>query len=442
MNFGDDRSLLQQTVLRIKEIITAKNIITVTVSDQRHMVEQQLRQIDRSLTESIIEEPLSRNTLPAIACAVTAIMRINPDATICVFPADHYIGNESALHEAIGRAVMHSQSGGITALGAKPDRAETGYGYIRRGQLLAQSLAYKIETFTEKPELEKAQSYCASEEYYWNTGIYVFRASVLMDELKALQKEIYDILQNISPLSIDTESSEMQSAYNKFPTISIDYGIMEKTDRAAVVPVEMDWNDMGTWKSYYKHMNKCSDSNVEKGNILTKDTHSSLIISEDGVVAAIGLENVAIVKSKDAVLVSSIERVEEVREIVAQLDQLKSEVEPSGTIVQRPWGSYAVLEEGVCYKIKKVIVKPHQRLSLQKHKYRAEHWVVVSGVAHVINGGREYQLTANESTYIPCGQKHRLENPGEEPLHIIEVQTGSYLGEDDIIRLDDDYNRT
>ena len=436
-----EASLLQQTAERLRQNIPPHHFMTVTCSEQRFAVADQLRAIDPGLTENILVEPMGRNTLPAIAWAAAVIHQRDPNAIIGVFPADHIIAQSDAFHKAYSYAVTLAGQGDIITLGITPSHAATGYGYIRRGAALDGNTAYKVSAFVEKPDKETAQTYIQDGGYYWNAGIFVFQAAVFLTEVQRLQPDIYNQVQALLDLAADDDAARAD-LYERFPNLSIDYGIMEHTDKTVIVPVDMGWNDLGSWKSFYDMMDKDEAANVSQGKVLAHDTRSSLLFSDDGVIAAIGLENIAIIKTDDAVLVSDIHRVQEVKDIVAKLKKSHRDVVAVHSTVQRPWGTYTVLEEGLGFKIKRIVVDPQHKLSLQQHEHRAEHWVVVAGVAHVVNGDEEFDLHANESTFIPQGHLHRLENRGDEPLQIIEVQTGTYLGEDDITRFEDHYGRS
>ncbi len=437
---GED-SLLQQTVKRLLQTVSADHIVTITNDKQQFIVKQQLAEIDPLLIENILVEPQSKNTLPAIAWGSLVIIRRDPNAIIGVFPSDHLIQNVDAFSLALQQAQNIAATGRVVTFGIQPTYAATGYGYIQAGLELEPNSAYEINRFAEKPDFETASKYLAEGNYYWNAGMFAFQAKVLLQELEQHQPAMYQALQELSDLSDELIITQVADVFSKLPNLSIDYGIMEHSKQGAVVPVDFNWNDVGSWNSYYSVEEKDADQNVSQGEVISIDTESSLLISDKGLIAAVGMKDVVIVKTDDAVLVSPRDRVQDVKKVVSELKERNSSLIEAHNTVRRPWGEYTVLEEGPCYKIKRIAVDPGQKLSLQMHKHRAEHWVVVSGRAKVQNDEDIYEIEINESTYIPCGNKHRLENPGQEQLHIIEVQTGAYLGEDDIVRFEDNYGR-
>jgi mannose-1-phosphate guanylyltransferase/mannose-6-phosphate isomerase len=430
-----EESLLQQTARRLLRDVAAHRIVTVTHEDYQFEVKEQLQAINPGLTESLLLEPVKRNTLPAIAWAVETIMCKVPDAVIGVFPSDHMIQDEESFSNGFKEACLVAEEGYLVAFGLRPTSPETGYGYIRADEACSVSSAFKIESFTEKPDMKTACSYLEQGHYYWNAGIFTFKAELFQNELKNLQPSVYQIISDIVNKNGDNDSIREQ--YESLPNLSIDYGIMEKTGCGAVIPMDMKWSDVGSWKALYDIRDKDQSGNVTRGDVITIDAHSSLLMSEKGLLATIGVKDLIIVKTDDAVLISTQDRVQDVREVVDRLKERGSDLVVNHNTVRRPWGSYTVLEKGPGYKIKRIEMDPGRKLSLQLHRQRAEHWVVIEGKAKVTNGDREFFLEANESTFIPRGHKHQLENPGSQPLQIIEVQSGEYVEEDDIVRFDD-----
>jgi len=441
LSMNGKESLYQQTIRRLLREMPPNRIITVTNEVFRHEVLSQARAVDPQLTEHILCEPAMRNTLPAIAWAVSYIARNTPDAIIGVFPSDHVITDSQAFDKAFNDSIRAASHGWIVTFGIQPDRPATGYGYIKQSDRCVYGSIYEADAFVEKPGLAKAKEYLEQRNYYWNAGMFVFSASTFLQELKLLQSEIYCLLHEMTDSLARDPDTELEPFYERFPSISIDYGLMEITRKAAVIPVEMGWNDLGSWNAFYQLAEKDDEDNVKQGEVVSIDSKNSLFLADHGVIGAIGLDNAVVIKTGDAVLVSRREDSENIKELVDRLKIVNEDIVSTPRTNRRPWGSYTVLEVGTMYKIKRLDVSPGEKLSLQKHEQRAEHWVVVAGTAHVINGEDEFDLQTNESTYIPAGTKHRLENRGTEPLQIIEVQTGAYLGEDDIIRLEDNYGR-
>lgn len=435
-------SLLQQTARRLLQVLPPQRIITVTHQDQVYEVEAQLRAIHPALTEHILPEPSGRNTLPAIAWALAAFVDHTPDAVVGVFPADHLVRDQKIFVNIFDKACQAAESGAIVTFGIHPTHASSGYGYIQAGDSVNGDKIYRVDAFVEKPDQVRAKSYLEAGNYYWNSGMFVFRASTFDRELKRLQPLIDEKMREfLAFYNSGSLSDEARQIYASLPHLSIDYGIMEHTDSAVVVPADMQWSDVGSWDALYEISDKDANLNAIQGDVLTIDSRSSLLISRSGLLATVGIENLVVIQTGDAVFVSSRDRVQDVRMIVDELKRQQKDIHENHAIVARPWGQYTVLEEGEAYKIKRIVVEPGHSLSLQKHEHRAEHWVVIKGQAHVVNGEDEFVLEANQSTFIPRGNKHRLSNAGEEPLHIIEVQTGAYVAEDDIVRYEDHYGR-
>jgi mannose-1-phosphate guanylyltransferase/mannose-6-phosphate isomerase len=398
-------------------------------------------------TAHVVTEPLGRNTAAAIGLAALHIQRVDPAAVMIVLPADHWITRPAAFVALLQSATTLAEQELLVTLGIVPDRPETGYGYIKRGRPFPQqpenAAAYQVERFVEKPSLPVAQEYVTSGAYYWNAGIFLWRAATILQEIATYMPALYDDLSEIAR-NLDKKNADVTLAtiYPRLESVSIDYGVLEKSTRIVVVPADIGWSDLGEWTAIHRLSPQDEHGNTLNGNIVNLENENSFVYSSRRPVAAIGLKDMVVVDTEDALLVCSRDRVQEVKTVVQRLQTQGAEVANTPRTVQRPWGTYTVLEESSHFKVKRIVVAPGASLSLQMHQHRSEHWVVVQGVAQVINGEQEFLLHANQSTYIPKETKHRLANPGTEPLEIIEVQTGPYLGEDDIVRFADIYGRT
>ncbi len=437
------KSMLQETVLRLKSWPELMDPLFVAGNEHRFMIAEQLREIDATPLH-ILLEPFGRNTAPAIAAAAHYLKKIDPEAVMLVLPADHVISHLSAFRTAVGRAHQALRGGGLVTFGIVPTRPETGYGYIRRGKALDDSGdAYRVDAFVEKPELELAQSYLSSGEFYWNSGMFMFLAETYLAELEKFQP----MMVSASAEAVNNAYQDMdfcrleQQSFGQCRSESIDYAVMERTQHAVVVPADIGWNDVGSWSALLDVVDCDSDCNVIRGDVYTENTSDSLIRAESRFVATVGIKDLVVVETADAVLVAHRDQVQDVRNVVDYLKKHRRSEHINHTKVYRPWGCYEEIDNGERFHVKRITVKPGHKLSLQMHHHRAEHWVVVRGTALVTCGEQSTLLSENESTYIPIGQKHRLENPGKFPLEIVEIQTGSYLGEDDIVRFDDIYQR-
>jgi mannose-1-phosphate guanylyltransferase/mannose-6-phosphate isomerase len=437
-------SLLQQTVRRIADRKPFAPPVLVANEEHRFIIAEQLREI-AVVPHALLLEPVGRNTAPAACIAALALTETEPDPLMLLMPSDHTIGDLAAFVDAIDRAAAAARSGNLVSFGIAPERAETGYGYIRRGGELDDATgAFAIDQFIEKPGPEQAKVYIASGEYSWNSGIFLFPARLYLEELERLRPDMAAACRRaFAGACRDADFVRLdKEAFSQCIGDSIDYAVMEKTPRAAVVPVSMGWSDIGSWDALWEISAKDPDGNTIEGNVVTQDARNCYLRSEAGLVAAIGIEDLVVVATDDAVMVASRDRSQEVKKLVARLaEESRCEVDALPT-VHRPWGSFKSLHNGHRVQVKHILVKPGGRLSLQMHHHRAEHWVVVQGTAKIIRGEEEMILTEDQSTYIPLGTAHRLENPGKIPLHLIEVQSGSYLGEDDIVRLEDSYGRS
>lgn len=437
-----DRSLFQETVLRASRLPDAAPPVTVCADDHRFMVGEQLQAVGLA-SGGILLEPVARNTAPAIAIAAWHLVARDPDALMLVLPADHLIEDEAAFREAVGRAIGLAADGWLVTFGIRPDYAETGYGYILGGAALGEA-GFAVERFVEKPDRATAEAYVAHGGYSWNSGMFLFRASRYLDELarhapamaEAARTAYERARRDLDFTRIDAE------AFGASPSDSIDYAVMEKTDRAAVVPVSCGWSDIGSWSALWSVAPRDADDNRLDGDVIAVDSRRNLVrASERRMIATLGVEDLVVVDTPDATLVARKDRVQDVKLLV---DRLKADGRTEHLVhrkVYRPWGSYDSLAVGPRFQVKRIVVKPGAALSLQKHAHRAEHWIVVSGTAEVTCDDRIFELRENESTFIPQGSVHRLRNRGDEPVELIEVQSGSYLGEDDIVRLEDVYGR-
>jgi mannose-1-phosphate guanylyltransferase/mannose-6-phosphate isomerase len=439
-------TMLQETVRRLRGLEAAAPVI-VCNDAHRFLVAEQLRQVSVQPC-SIVLEPFGRNTAPAIGLAALAALKSTAAAganaaepVLLVLPADHVIRDTTAFQVAAVAAVTAAEQGRLVTFGVVPSAPETGYGYIRRGEPLGP--VYRIAQFVEKPQLERAKTFVASGEYYWNSGMFVFRARRYLEELErfapaiaAACREAFDA----AKADLDFTRIDAQ-VFGRCPSDSIDYAVMERTADAVVVPLDAGWSDVGSWASLHAASDADTSGNVCHGDVLTEDTSNSYLYSESRLVAAVGLDSHVVVETKDAVLVAPKDRVQDVKALVGRIKDLGRYEHSLHREVFRPWGSYDSLENGNRFQVKRLSVKPGAQLSLQMHHHRAEHWVVVSGTARITRGDETFILEENQSTYIPIGVKHRIENPGKIPLQIIEVQSGAYLGEDDIVRLEDSYGR-
>lgn len=432
------RTMLQETALRVDHLAAP---IIVCNEDHRFLVAEQLLELGIK-PASIILEPVGRNTAPAIALAALTAFNKDKDGIIVVLPADHLIKDVESFRSKLDTAIELAGSGKLVTFGIRPERAETGYGYIKAEHRISDK-ALEIERFVEKPNIATAVDYFVSGKYYWNSGMFVFRADVYLKELEIHQPEIL----NCTRQAFESATEDMdftrvdQEAFARCPEDSIDYAIMEKTDNAVLVPYETDWSDLGSWQAIWEETDKDSDENVILGDVIAEDCTGSLFHAEDHLIAAIGVEDMVIIDTKDALLIAKKERVQDIKKVVDRLKTMERGEYLLHREVHRPWGSYDSIDAGDGYQVKRITVKPGKSLSLQYHHKRSEHWVVVSGEALVQIGDEERMVHENESAYIPKGVKHRLTNPGDAPIQLIEVQSGSYLGEDDIVRLEDEFGR-
>lgn len=438
-----DRSLYQETALRANALPDVQAPVTVCSEDHRFMVGEQLQEIGLA-HGGILLEPMARNTAPAIALAALHLLADDADATMLVLPADHLIEDEIAFRDAVALAAVLADQDWLVTFGIQPDAPETGYGYIARGENVGEG-GYRVGRFVEKPDLLTAQSYLDEGTYVWNSGMFLFKAQRYLDELglhapailAAATRAYRSAKSDLDFIRVGRE------AFEASPDDSIDYAVMENTDRAAVVPVTCGWSDIGSWSSLWSAAERDGDGNRHDGDVLSIDTRNSLVRASDGrMIATIGVEDLIIVDTPDATLVARKDRVQDVKKVVDLIKAAGRQEHLFHRKVYRPWGSYDAIDFGDRFQVKRIVVKPGAALSLQKHHQRAEHWIVVSGVAEVTCDDRVFDLHENQSTYIPLGSVHRLRNLGTTPVELIEVQSGSYLGEDDIVRLEDVYGRS
>ena len=433
-------SLLQMTWLRLRGLPGAEQPLIVANEEHRFLVAEQLRQVGAK-PSALILEPVGRNTAPAIAVAALQAMASGEDPVLLVLPSDHVIADEAGFRTAVLTALAAAETGSLVTFGIVPTAPETGYGYIKAA---AGEGVRPVLRFVEKPDQATAEQYLASGEYFWNSGMFAFRASRYLEELGKTQSKMLELArQSLQKATVDADFLRLdRETFSACPADSIDYAVMEKTDRAAVLPIDVGWNDVGSWSALWSVVEQDGDGNAHRGDVIARDCRDTLAISEKRLIALIGLTDVVVVDTDDAVLVAHKDRVQEVKEIVAKLKQDQRAQATWHRKVYRPWGSYDGIDSGERFQVKRIIVKPGAELSLQKHHHRAEHWVVVKGTAQVTCDDKVFLLAENESTFIPLGSKHRLENPGKQPLELIEVQSGSYLGEDDIVRFEDVYGRS
>ncbi len=437
------RTLLQEAALRVADATRFVAPLVIANDEHRFIVAEQLRQADVT-PDAIVLEPCGRNTAPAVAVAALRLMAEEPDPLMLVLPSDHTIADVPAFHAAVDRAVAGARAGRLVTFGVAADRPETGYGYIRRGEAVPECEGgYAVAGFVEKPDRERAASYLAAGNYYWNSGIFLFPAALLVSEMRRLHPATLEACQR----ALDRAQRDLdflrldRAAFAEAENISIDYAVMEHTRHAAVVPVEMAWSDVGTWDALWQVAAKDANGNLVQGDVIAEESRNSYLRAETGLVAALGVEDLVIVSTGDATLVAPRARSADLKRLVARLEREGRIELAEHPLVHRPWGTYQTIHNGERVQVKHIVVKPGAKLSLQMHHHRAEHWVVVHGTAKVVRGTEELLLYEDQSTYIPLGTQHRLENPGKIPLHLIEVQSGSYLGEDDIVRFEDTYGR-
>ena len=447
-----DNTMLQATLERLHGLdsksIESSDPIIICNNEHRFIVAEQLRS-SGSQAHSIILEPVGRNTAPAIALAALEASKHGEDPILLVLAADHLIQDLDAFHSSISSALSYAEENRLVTFGIQPNAPETGYGYIHRGVNVTldrpiSSDGFEVNRFVEKPDLETAQQYLETGEYYWNSGMFMFKASRYLEELKAYRPDILEqcelamkgVTHDLDFLRLDDE------AFMNCADESIDYAVMEKTENAVVVPMDAQWSDVGSWSSLWDVSDKDEQGNAVHGDVISAQTQNSYIYSDGRLVSTLGVDNLVVVETKDAVLVADKDAIQDVKSIVQALKTQGRNEWKNNREVYRPWGIYDSIDQGERYQVKRITVKPGAKLSVQMHYHRAEHWIVVSGTAKVTVADDTFIVSENESTYIPVGVVHALENPGSIPLELIEVQSGSYLGEDDIVRFEDRYGRS
>jgi len=435
-----EESLLKMTLARLGPMIPASKVVIVTNERQAELIRLHLSYEGRRMSPGYVVEPFGRNTAPAIGLAALELYSRDPEAVMAVLPADHIIGDHTGFREALSAACEAAQEGRLVTFGIVPTSPETGYGYIKAtGRAIKKFNGLrllKVERFVEKPDVRKARRYVKQGGYFWNSGIFVWKAVRILEEIEAHLPRVFKGLCEIRA------GAPVERAYKKMESISIDHGILERASDVVVIPVDFEWSDVGSWNSIDGVFKADSDGNIIKGRVVDIESRGSIILGCERVVATIGLKDMVLVDTPDATLVCPKDRAQEVKDLVGILKKRGYAEHELHLTVQRPWGTYTLLEQGDGYKIKRIRVEAGRRLSLQMHKKRSEHWVVISGTARVQRGEEVVDVGVNQSTYIPRGVKHRLENPGRRPLEIIEVQNGEYVEEDDIVRFDDDFERS
>ena len=435
-----DVSMLQETCKRTAAI-AERDPVVICNEEHRFFVAQQLQEAGYQ-NPDILLEPVGRNTAPAAAIAALHLLEAHRDPVLLILPADHVIQDLAAFHQAVRQGERLANQGHLVTFGIVPGYPETGYGYIQAGEPLEEG-ANRIDRFVEKPDQATAEAYVASGNYFWNSGMFLFRASVYLEELERQRPEMVaqcrlaceGARKDLDFIRLDKE------AFAAIEGDSIDYAVMEHTERGVVIPMDVGWSDVGSWSALWEIGTKDADGNVIQGDVLALECRNNYLRSEGRLLAALGVEDLVVVDTPDVVLVAHRDRAQQVKELVDRLNEEQREEIDVHAKVHRPWGCYQGIDREERYQVKRISVKPGASLSLQKHHHRAEHWIVVKGSAKVTRGDETFLLTENQSTYIPVGELHRLENPGKIPLEIIEVQSGSYLGEDDIVRYSDDYGR-
>jgi mannose-1-phosphate guanylyltransferase/mannose-6-phosphate isomerase len=436
-------TMLQETLARLTGVGEVAAPVVVCNESHRFLVAEQLRQI-KVAASAIILEPVGRNTAPAVAMAALSALAAaekNVDPILLVLPADHVIRDVQAFQTAVSTGLAAAEAGQLVTFGVVPSKPETGYGYIRRGEGAGPD--YPVAEFVEKPNMATAEKYVASGLYYWNSGMFMFRARAFLDELRKYAPTMHDAcVAAFNAAKRDLDFTRLSAAeFAACPSDSIDYALMEKTSKAVVVPLDAGWSDVGSWSALHEAIPADASNNVCIGDVLTSDSHGCYLHSTSRLVATVGLQDHVVIETKDAVMVAPKDRVQDVKNLVNELKKQGRYETLVHRQVFRPWGSYDSIDAGERFQVKRLVVNAGASLSLQMHHHRAEHWVVVSGTARITCGDKVFLLEENQSTYIPVGAKHRIDNPGKIPLHIIEVQSGSYLGEDDIVRFEDVYGR-
>jgi len=443
LNILGEDTLLRQTIKRLDGFAPKLNIWICTTGGLAQDIRFHLQPLGKEAERiRFIIEPVGRNTAPAIGLAAITLNRISPDSIMIVMPSDHAIQDTKQLQEKLRSGVKIAERDYLVTFGIKPNRPETAYGYIQSGHRVKKSgeEVFHVEKFLEKPDVKTAETFIRQGNFYWNSGIFVWKCSKVLEEIEAHLPKLHQGLKKIKELK-ELRDETLNEIYSSFENISIDYGVLEKSREVLVIPSDFGWSDLGSWTALDDILEKDGRGNILQGNSIDIGSEHSTVIAGERVMATIGLKDMVVIDTPDATLVSSKENVQEVRKVVEALKKRQREEHLIHRTVERPWGSYTVLEKGNRYKIKRVVLNPKAKLSLQVHHHRSEHWVVVSGTAKVTKGEEVFDVHPNESTFIPISVKHRLENPGIIPLQIIEVQNGDYVEEDDIERFDDEFGR-
>lgn len=440
---ASEQTMLQSTITRLGKLPDLAPPIIVCNEDHRFLVAEQLRCIQIK-PSAILLEPVGRNTAPAIAIAAFAALEKDPNAILLALPADHLIQKNDIFQEVINQAFLLANQELLITFGIVPTKPETGYGYIKRGEQITQQI-HKVAQFIEKPNLETAEKYLETGEYFWNSGMFLFKAQTYLEELKQFEPQIFDICQKaFDKLSLDLNSDFVrvdEEIFKQCISKSIDFAVMERTSKAAVVSLDAGWSDIGAWSALWEIGEQDAQGNIVQGDVFAEKINNCYLRSEYRLLAALGIENLIVVETADAVLVAHKDYAQNVKNVVEHLKKTKRNEADLHRKVFRPWGSYESIDSEQRFQVKRIIVNVGASLSLQMHHHRAEHWIIVKGTAKITRGEETFLLTESQSTYIPLGVKHRLENPGKIPLEIIEIQSGSYLGEDDIVRFEDHYGR-
>ena len=438
----DNHTMLQHTVLRLEGVCEPEQLIVIGNREHRFMITEQLAEIDWQ-GANVLLEPVGRNTAPAVAMAALAALEISEQATLLVLAADHVIKDSEKFRQTIMESLLLAEEGKLITFGIPASRPDTGFGYIHCGDKLAGNIC-RVDAFVEKPDTIRAAEYVAAGDYFWNSGMFLFKARNYLEELEKWQPEILRCCKE-AWAAREKHFHDFQAfneeAFASCPAMSIDYAVMEHTENAAMAPLDVGWNDVGSWSALHQELEQDEQGNASKGDVLTQDTSNCLLYAHDRLLATSGLNDIVIVETADAVLVADRKQSHEIGKLAKQLQQQGRSEASLHRCAHRPWGTYTVLEKNAGHQVKRLSLKPGAVLSLQRHQHRAEHWVVVHGTASIVRGDEEMQLHENESTYIPAGMIHQLANHTDQALEVIEVQTGSYLEEDDIERLDDPYQR-
>ena len=444
LGLKQERSLLQNTFDRIKNIKNIGNPILVCNEEHRFIAAEQMREINVK-PNTILLEPFGRNTAPAIALSALIALETSENPTLLVLSADHEIKNKERFIEILNQGIIEAKKDKLITFGVVPTHAETGYGYIKAEKPFKSNeiIAHKINEFIEKPNLETAKKLILDKRYTWNSGIFIFKAENILNEIKVYSPELIDICKrSLINRSYDLDFQRLNKKdFEKFPNLSIDIAVMEKTKKGSIIPLDVGWSDIGSWESLWNTSEKNKQKNVIKGKVIYEDCKDCLLKSDHRLIVGIGLKNLVVVETNDAILISNKDDSQKVKEIVNKLKLKKFKESTQHRKIYRPWGSYISIIEDLRWQVKKISVNPGEKLSLQMHHHRSEHWIVVKGTAKVEINNKVNILTENQSTYIPLGVKHRLSNPGKITLTLIEVQSGSYVGEDDIVRFEDNYGR-